>query len=166
MFTELLQGGLWHTTSAERFESILDAGEISPDPPIPNLQRWGTAKGPSLYPFVRSIGGVSLFDFSGFDESAYNTKYPLSMWKTFVPCFSGWDEAVWIELDRSAIANGFIDGTALLARWRQQNELGRKIMPIIEAAHIGPIPISAFCRAYKFNRHNQELNEILIPGGR
>jgi len=107
---------------------------------------------------------VSLFDFLGFNESAYTDKYPLSMWKTFVPCFRDWDKAVWIELDRAAIINNFIDSRALLARWIQQNELGRKIMPIIEAAHIGPVPISAFRRVYEFNTHNQEFRQILIPG--
>jgi len=164
VFPELLQGGVWHTTSVERFEGILGSGRILPEPPIADSQRWGTAGGPSLYPFVRSIGGVSLFDFLGFNESAYTDKYPLSMWKTFVPCFRDWDKAVWIELDRAAIINNFIDSRALLARWIQQNELGRKIMPIIEAAHIGPVPISAFRRVYEFNTHNQEFRQILIPG--
>lgn len=160
MLPELLRDGLWHTTNNERFAGILTAGNILPEPPIPDLQRWGTAGGPSVYPFVRSIGGVSLFDFVGFDETAYNTKYPLSMWKTFVPCFSGWDEAVWIELDRTAIANGLIGGNALLELWKQKNELGRKIMPIIEAAHIGPVPVSAIRKVYKFNRSAQEFTKL------
>ena len=160
MFPEILREGIWHTTSVERFKGILDAGGILPDPLIPDLDRWGTAGGPVLYPFVRSIGAVSVFYFSSFDESIYNEKYPNSMWQTFVPCFHKWDESIWIELDRSAINNSFVGGPALLERWKQQNELGRKIMPIIEAAHIGRVPISAFRRVYKYSTHDQEFRQI------
>ncbi len=147
-------------TSVERFGGILAAGGILPDPPIPDMDRWGTGCGPSLYPFVRSIGAVSVFDFSGFDEVTYEAKYPNSMWRTFVPCFSKWDESIWIELDRSAIRDSFVDGREIVKRWKQQNELGRTIMPIIEAAHIGPVPISAFRRIYKYNKHDQEFRKI------
>lgn len=163
MFPEILREGIWHTTSVERFEGILAAGSILPDPPIPDMDRWGTACGPSHYPFVRSIGAVSVFDFSGFDEATYEVKYPNSMWRIFVPCFSKWAESIWIELDRSAIKDRFIDGKAVVERWKQQNELGRKIMPIIEAAHIGPVPISAFRHIYKYNKHDQEFRQIKMP---
>lgn len=166
MFPELLRDGLWHTTNNERCEGILASTSILPEPPVPDSQRWGAASGPGLYPFVRSIGGVSLFDFLCFDEFAYSTKYPLSMWKTFVPCFSEWEEAVWIELDRAAIAKGFLGGVVLLELWKEGNELGRKIMPIIEAAHIGPVPVSAFRKIYKFNRSTQEFKQILVPDSR
>ena len=163
MFPEILREGIWHTTSVERFEGILAAGGILPEPPIPDMDRWGTAFGPSHYPFVRSIGAVSVFDFSGFDEATYEEKYPLSMWRTFVPCFSKWSESIWIELDRSAIKDRFIDGKAVIERWKQQNELRGNIMPIIEAAHIGRIPISVFRRVYKYNKHDQEFRQIQIP---
>ena len=161
MFPELLRNGLWHTTNNERFEGILTSAGILPEPPIPDSQRWGTAGGPGLYPFVRSIGGVSLFDFLGFEESVYSARYPNSMWKIFVPCFSSWEEAIWIEIDRAAIVDKFIDGSALVALWKKQNELGRKIMPVIEAAHIGPVPVSAFRKVYAFNKSVQEFRQIL-----
>lgn len=163
MVPEILREGIWHTTSVERFEGILAAGCILPEPPIPDRDRWGTACGPSLYPFVRSIGGVSLFDFSGFDEATYNEKYPVSMWRTFVPCFSKWDEAIWIELDYSAIKDSFVDGNSVIERWKRQGELGRKVMPIIEAAHIGPVPISAFRRIFMFSKHDQEFKQVQMP---
>ncbi|TKB57060.1 MAG: hypothetical protein E8D49_14295 [Nitrospira sp.] len=162
MFPEILREGIWHTTSVERFEGILAAGSILPEPPIPDRDRWGTAFGPSHYPFVRSIGAVSVFDFSGFDETTYEEKYPNSMWRIFVPCFSKWDESIWIELDRSAIRDKFIDGKALIERWKQK-ELRGNIMPIIEAAHVGPIPISVFRRVCRYNKHDQEFRQIQMP---
>ncbi len=163
MFPEFLREGIWHTTSVERFEGILAAGGILPEPPIPDKERWVTDAGPALYPFVRSIGGVSLFDFAGFDEVVYEEKYPHSMWRTFVPCFSEWDEAIWIELDRYALKNSFIDGKSVVERWKRQGELGRNIMPMIEAAHIGPVPISAFRRIFMFSKHDQEFKQVQIP---
>ncbi len=33
-------------------------------------------------------------------------------------------------------------------------------MPIIEAAHIGPVPISAFRRVHKYSTHDQEFRQI------
>lgn len=164
VFPEILREGIWHTTSVERFEGILADGGILPNPPIPDMDRWGTGCGPRLYPFVRSIGGVSLFDFSDFDEATYNQNYPLSMWRTLVPCFSYWDESIWIELDRLAIQDNFVDGRTILKRWNQQNELGRNIMPMIEAAHIGLVPLSAFRRVYKYNKYDQIFREMQIPG--
>ncbi|MBX9658469.1 MAG: hypothetical protein K2X00_07860 [Nitrospiraceae bacterium] len=163
MFPEILREGIWHTTSVERFEGILAAGSILPEPSIPDMDRWGAAGGPRHYPFVRSIGAVSVFDFSGFNEAIYEEKYPVSMWRVFVPCFGKWDESIWIELDRVTIKDSFIDGKTLIERWKQQNELERNIMPVIEAAHIGPVPISAFRRIYKCNKHDQEFRQIYIP---
>ena len=163
MIPEFLRGGIWHTTRGERFEGILAAGGILPEPPIDDKDRWGTAFGPRLYPFVRSIGGVSVFDFSGFDETAYEGKYPNSMWRTFVPCFGEWDEAIWIELDRYAIKDSFIDGKSLVELWKRQGDLGRNIMPIIEAEHIGPVPISAFRRIFRFSKHDKEFKQVVTP---
>jgi hypothetical protein len=163
VFPEVLREGIWHTTSVDRFEGILAVGGIFPEPPIPDQERWGTARGAAFYPFVRSIGGVSLFDFAGFDEVVYEEKYPLSMWRTFVPCFIEWDEAIWIELDCSAIKDNFVDGKSVVELWKRQNELGRKIMPLIEAAHIGPVPISAFRRVFMFRKLDQEFKQVEIP---
>lgn len=94
-----LWGGVWHTTRPDRFLSILDDGAILPEPSIPNGERWGIALGPDLYPFVRSIGGVSLFDFRGFAPVTYQEKYTVSMWRTFVPYRQDWAGAIWLEVD-------------------------------------------------------------------
>lgn len=64
-------------------------------------------------------------------------------------------------MDRSAIKDSFINGKAVIERWK--NELRGNIMPIIEAAHIGPVPISAFRRVYKYNKHDKEFRQIQIP---
>jgi hypothetical protein len=134
---------VWHTTSAARFEGILAAGAILPEPPIPDNERWGTSQGPRYYPYVRTLGGVSLFDFRGFDPTEYSERYPLSTWGAFVPYCSTWKEAVWIEIDVNALGQRFVSGPQLLERWKRDH-VGHRIMPLIEAAHIGAVPVSAF----------------------
>ena len=62
-----LYGGLWHTTHPDRFEKILARGAILPEPNIPDCERWCTGGGSEHYPYARSLGGVSLFDFDLFD---------------------------------------------------------------------------------------------------
>jgi hypothetical protein len=80
-----LHGGLWHTTSSDRFESILATGAILPEPNIPDSKRWCTGGGSEHYPYVRTLGGVSLFDFDQFDPGIYGERCPSSTWAYFVP---------------------------------------------------------------------------------
>lgn len=160
MFPDLLREGYWHTTSVDRFAGILKTGFILPNPQIPDSERWGTSRGPGLYPYVRSIGGVSVFDFIGFDEVAYSEKCPVSSWRTFVPCKTERDAAIWIELDIDIIKKDFIDGTSLVKQWNLQKAHRHKIMPLIEAAHIGPVPIVAFRRVFKYSSKAKVFTNI------
>jgi hypothetical protein len=91
-----LRGGVWHTTSRDRYHAILQTGSILPEPPISDSERWGTGLGTTGCPYVRSLGGVSLFDFSDFDAEVYSNDYPVSSWREFVPYRSTWGEAIWI----------------------------------------------------------------------
>jgi hypothetical protein len=141
-----LRGGIWHTTNQSRFTQILEAGAILPEPDIPERERWGTARGSDGHSYVRSIGGISLFDFRNFDAEVYEAKVPGNSLGYFVPCCSQWDSAVWIEIDEG-LTPAFISGVALLAR-RDAEGSCRRIMALIEAAHIGPLPSAAFKRCF------------------
>src|SRR4051812_34740302 len=95
-----LVGGLWHATHPDGFGMILRSGAILPEPDIPECERWSTFQGPKFYPYVRTIGGVSLFDFDGFEPEQYGRQYPMSSWFNFVPYRPEWRSPVWIEIDR------------------------------------------------------------------
>ena len=69
-----LHGGIWHVTRPDRFISIMAGAGLVPEPDLPNVERWKTSGGPDYYPFVRKIGGVSLFDFQNFDADAYDVE--------------------------------------------------------------------------------------------
>ncbi len=160
-----LVGGVWHITSQGRFRRILELGAILPEPDIPEGERWGTAVGPEGYPYVRSIGGVSLFDFRGFEAESYSEEYPTSSWGTFVPCLDSWDSAIWIEIDHECLGPAFISGVELLTRRKAEGSF-RRIMPLIEAAHIGPLPCLAFKRYFSVRREpdNSPLVAALKAG--
>jgi hypothetical protein len=108
-----LWGGLWHTTSMERFRRILRDGAILPEPDLPDSERWNTGRGCNFYPYARSLGAVSLFDFQDFDREAYHRNYPVSSIETFVPFRQNWGHAVWIEIDRAVAAAPLISPAEL-----------------------------------------------------
>ncbi len=160
-----LVGGVWHTTSQDRYLRILECGAILPEPDI--SERWGTAAGPAGHPYVRSIGGVSLFDFRGFEAGGYSAEYRFSSWEYFVPCHLSWDSAAWIAIDHEALGSAFISGVELLARWKAEGSL-RRIMPLIEAAHIGPLPCRAFKKAFSARREPEDPHSLaaVLKAGR
>jgi len=154
-----LLGSVWHTTNSERFQGILHSEAILPEPIISDTARWSTSRGSKWYPYVRTLGGISLFDFRDFDPDQYSITNPASSWREFVPYRSKWKEAVWIEIDTSQLGNTFISGHDLLDRWRAQ-PVGNRLMPKIEAAHLGPLPQSAFKAAFLVREGSHELSTV------
>lgn len=154
-------GGLWHTTHPDRYRRILETGALLPEPDIPENERWKTAAGPESHPFVRKLGGVSLFDFGlGFDRESYRRDYPLSSVVTFVPIQQGWGEAVWIEIDRAAVAGNLLSPGEVMLRWKDGGHYRHTFMPMIEAAHLGPLPRSAFRRALRASRSPETVIDV------
>jgi hypothetical protein len=155
-----LYGRLWHTTHPDRFKSILIVGAILPEPDIPDGDRWKTSRGKDLYPFVRTLGGVSLFDFDHFDPESYVKKNPMSAWHEFVPYRRCWGRSVWIEIDREQVAHQVISGPDLVAKWKSDNAYRHTIMPYIEAAHLGPLPRTAFKQAFLVCEGDDQLHPL------
>jgi hypothetical protein len=145
-FPPELRSGLWHTTNSDRFARIVAVGQILPEPDLPDSERWKTGGGVAHYPYVRSIGGVSLFDFTDFDPESYSKDYPLSDWHVFVPYRRSWRNSVWIQVDRDAISDHFVSGLEVLMRRRRDKAYGHDFMPLIEAASLAPIPVTTFRR--------------------
>lgn len=149
-FPELLLNGLWHCTSLERFNKILQTGSIECEPSIPDSDRFCSTTDP-IYPFVRSLGGVSLFDFREFSPQAYSKKYPVSSWWTFAPNCERFETTVWIRIDAIKVSDRLVTGRDLLKCWKTLKQYRRSIMPIIECAYIGDLNISCFTSAYRFD---------------
>jgi hypothetical protein len=140
--------GLWHITHPDRYRRILEMGALLPEPDIPETERWHSGNGILGRPFVRMLGGVSLFDFANFvDRETYCRDYPASSIASFVPIRIDWDEAVWIEMSRQAVASNLIPPDELLRRWKEGHS-ANAIMPGIEAAHIGRLARGSFKKAF------------------
>jgi len=77
-FPNILRDSVCHTTSVGSCREILAHGKIVAEPDISNRERWSTACGSRLYPYVRTLGGMSLFDCNAFDPAAYARRYPVS----------------------------------------------------------------------------------------
>ena len=156
-----LANGLWHTTHPSRLISILSSG-LKSEPDVPDSERWKASRGPTYYSFVRKIGGVSLFDFTNFDPEAYSRSHPMSTWLTFVPNRPDWGGAAWIEIDRHAIAERFVSADDLVRRWDDGAHYQHTIMPRIECACIGDVPVSAFRSAFITWSNGSEVRDISI----
>lgn len=155
-----LHGRLWHTTKPRLFPAIMTSGGLSPEPDIDNAQRWKTSRGPDYYPFVRKIGGVSLFDFRDFHAEQYDQTHPMSSWRAFVPHVESWSGAIWIEIDRYQIADRFVSVDDLVQQWDAGGHHRHTIMPRIEAAHIGVLPCVAFLSAFLTWKSGHHVREI------
>lgn len=136
-----LVGSLWHTTSISRFESIKSTGFIEVEPDLPEKERYGI-------PFVRSLGGVSLFDFREFDAQKYDVDFPANSISEFIPFKRIWGRSVWLKIDDAAIAKNLHSGKQIRTLWHDMDSR-KKFMAEVEGAHIGNIPVSAIIGAYQ-----------------
>jgi hypothetical protein len=157
---KLLHGRLWHTTHPDRFTRILELGSILPVPDPPNPDGWRTMDGEPYRSYAHTLNGVSLFDFDQFDPESYSQKYPICDWRTFVPYREKWGSAVWIEIDRERIAPNLISPADVIARWNSEGMHRHGIMPSIEAVHVGPVPRSAFVRAFIVGQNESEIRAL------
>jgi hypothetical protein len=158
-----LRGGLWHVTKPDRFIKIQESGFILVEPDIPDEDRWSTRDGRNSYPYVRYIGGISLFEFSkNFDLEAYRQRCPASSLEAFIPFPSNWGEAVWLEVDQSSLGDSFISAEDIWVKQDIERAWRHRLMPFVEAAHIGNLPIRSINRAYYLNGHCTNWREIPI----
>ena len=137
-------------------------GGLDPEPPLPDGERWKTALGPEFYSFVRVLGGVSLFDFSNFDPEEYAKSHPLSSWETFVPHRNDWGSAAWINIDWKALGDQFISADELVRRWDEGGYHKHTLMPRIECACIGIVPVSLFQSAFLVWSNGDEMCEVRV----
>lgn len=159
---DLLIGSVWHTTSNDRFRGIVTSGAILAEPEIAENERWGTGLGTDSYPFARHIEAVSVFDFRRFDSAAHQRRFPLSNWEEFVPYREVWGGAVWIEIDVERISDRFLSPADLLAKWKALGEANRRIMPGVEGAVFGSVPISSFQRILSISSHGIAVPSRMI----
>ncbi|MBW4091911.1 MAG: hypothetical protein HIU82_12515 [Proteobacteria bacterium] len=106
---------------------------------------------------------MSLFDFDQFDPDRYFEHHPISNWDYFVPYRTDWGSAIWIEIDRAQVAPCLITPTDLLAKQKSENGRRHKLMPHIEGAHVGPLPLLAFKRVLLVQKGRLQIRRLRPP---
>lgn len=140
----------------------------------PHCRQWPleNVKGREFYPYVRTLGGISLFDFNDFDPESHGERRPISSWRTFIPFRSDWGCSVRIEKDREQFARHVISAPEPVAKWELDQADRCTIMPYIDAAHLGLLPRPAFTQAFpvpegdcRFRPRLLELASKRLPNG-
>lgn len=157
-----LHGGLWHTTRPDRLLPIVESRAILVEPDVDDGERSNTANGPKNYPISRTIGGISLFDFDGFHPESYEKQFPSSSWHFFVLYVRSWQGSVWLEIEREVVREQLVSPAALLSKWKEEGLHGHNILPALEAAHLGDLPISAISSAFLTWDIGREVREFNI----
>ncbi len=153
-----LIGKLWHVTRPDLYDDILADGFIRPEPDIPAAVRYGGSRGIS---FVRLIGGFSIFDFpTGFDIAQYRRDCPISSLEALIPYDRDRCEAVWIEIDATACGGAILRGPAATERWKVEEAYRHRIMPYVEGAHVGDMPVSNIAGAYLYRCGDADWHRI------
>jgi hypothetical protein len=155
-FPDILNNRMWHTTSIERFNNIIDVGSILKDPPLEDSERHTSKDGAQYNPLVRQLGGISLFNFAAFDPELYEKQYPSSTWYSFVPCYYRYDECVWIEIDKSKIQDNLIFADALKEIADRENIYGNR-MPQIEVACMVDIKKEWFLDVLRYDENSSDF---------
>lgn len=160
-----LDNKLVHMTHPDRFEKIIETGGLHPEPEgIHDCDRWSTRDGSASYPYVRHIGGVSLFDFSNFDAEVYEKACPMSNWYDFVPYRRSWGCAVWIDVEPVRKSKSYLSAKDVGNKQKSDKKHRHRLMPRIEAAHIGPIPTTMFDGAFLVFEPGDDIHKISIEG--
>ncbi|PKG86490.1 hypothetical protein CXF85_01950 [Colwellia sp. 75C3] len=126
-----LKGKVWHSTSFDNAVKIIKSGSILSNPNISTEDKWG-GNSETDYPFVKSIGGISLFDFRLPESHSSELLY------RWVPCQVKFSKTVWFEIDTSKLHSCFLSAEDTLVKWEKAG-MTRNYMPYLEASCISPI---------------------------
>ena len=155
-FPLILNKKLWHTTSVDRFNNIIQTGYILRNPPLEDSERHTSKDGSRYNPYVRQIGGISLFDFISFDPVLYEKEYPCSTWYSFFPCYYRFDKCVWIEINKETVQNNLILADALRDMAKRDKNYGLR-MPKIEVACMVDIKKEWFVDVLTYDDNSKEF---------
>jgi hypothetical protein len=137
-----LDGKLWHATGTLGFSGIVRDREIRVF-----RERYYNS-------LCKMIDGVSLMDFGG---TATHLPSQFENWRGWFGDQQDCRVAVWLEIDRHAVAQALLDAGATRALGR--DNLTRLFIPGVEACHRGTIPLASVIGVLFIDRYNIEIFE-------
>ena len=138
MLWEALDQRLWHATGLDGLQGIVTSGEIA------------IAGARYKNSLCRYLNCVSLFDFG---PSAVNDWGQFNNWSAWFGHEQNSRVAIWLEVDREAVADDLYDAGELHQIWKEH--LSKRFIPGVEAGHKGPIRLCALKGALLVDRHNK-----------
>ena len=137
----MLHGRLWHATGLRGLEAIMEEGQIK------IRKEWRNS-------LCHDLGCVCLFDFG---SSFVNTSEKYEKWRGWFGCQQQSAVAVWLEIDRFIAGDNILDAGEI----RQEffKNLGKQVIPGVEAGHKDPIPITSLKAALLVCRDDLEIFE-------
>ncbi|HGN2068222.1 hypothetical protein [Proteus sp. HMSC14B05] len=150
-FPKHLLGNVWHATTATRFKLIKKNGFIKINPNIPDQDRTGCGN-KEKYPLVRTLKGISIFDFRIVDEKYLNDHY--SHWNWVLVSGVEYEDIIWISINLDKLKDCFLSGEEVSAIANNSKEY-RKYIPKIEGAILCDIPLSSFEDVWGFSHKNK-----------
>lgn len=124
----VLDGRLWHATSPGGLSGILRDGEIK------------SLKGRYDNSLCKMLDGISLMDFG---PTATDQPLQASNWCRWFGHEQRSRVAIWIEINRQAVAEKLLEAQAARGLAGQGHH-ARRLIAGVEACHRGPIPVAAF----------------------
>ena len=134
---DILDGRLWHATGLDGLKGILADGEIR------------IAGDRYRNSFCRHLGCVALFDFG---PTAVDDWNQFNNWHGWFGYQQDTRVAIWLAIDRRAAVENVIDAGETHRRWK--DNVGKQIIPGVEAGHRGPVPIGCVEQALLIDQHD------------
>lgn len=69
---------------------------------------------------------------------------------------------MWLQIEREVVSEQLVSPTALLNKWKDQGLHGHNILPKLEAAHLGDLPVSAISSAFLTWDNGRKVREFNI----
>lgn len=133
----LLDGRLWHATGPDELRGILSDGRIR------------VLGHRYLNSLSKSLGAVSLFDFG---PTATKVSSQCQNWAGWLGHQQKARVAVWLEIDRAAVAEQLNDAAATLQIWKSQ--LSKQLIPGVEACYPGDLDVGHVVSVLLIDRHD------------
>ncbi|ENX05966.1 hypothetical protein [Acinetobacter courvalinii] len=162
-----LLNSVCHTTTVSSFIKIYESKYIyvHPAPEMLEHEKYGNVNCPNNNTYVRSLNGISLFDFEDFSLEKYDNFFKPGYGDLyrFLPIHerNRKDQiSIWLIIDVT-LTNKYVNREKLYSQWNSQSKNG-KFMPKVEAAILEDIPIAWVKEVFVFKKENNELLKMSL----
>lgn len=156
-----------HTTTVASFLKIYESGYIKGEPNQKTLEHkiYSNCLDMNNTTYVRSIGGVSLFDFKNFSLQEYDTYFKEGSYGElyrFLPMHQRNEKdgmSIWLVIGGN-YTDKYIDRLSLKNMWEKQKN--SMFMPNVEATILEDIPINWIKKVIVYKAENKEVLEMSL----